>query len=510
LSNTTRLPILILGLLIAASILAQDKPVEKSTTTPATPAVKSEPAIKAALAETTAPTPAVKVPAKPKPRFEFTLEERIRTENWDNIMDFDSVGNDKRGNERFRTKFTVNAAFNEFVDLNVRLGNEFRNYRQPETAFDYDEIFFDNLYLDFKKVFVPGVSLRIGRQDMVKGEGLLFSDPSGVDGSRSAYYNAFNLAYQAKKKKSRLELIGIFNPRRERFLPTIGMSQPVTWITVNPVGLPSYKDPSRGLSEVDQQSIGLYYTDRNAKDTDVEAYYFFTKQLNDARAVTAVNFIPNRHFSTTGFRVVHRLNKQRSFGTEWVLETGRQRAATVTKPAQDIRAWAGYVWVQQNWNVAYKPYVKVGYYALSGDDPTTGGTNESFDPMFARLVKFGELNYYAGSREKGLGYWQNMYTPQIEFGFTPWKPLTIKTMYEYLRAFHPYPGSATVFGKGVSRGNDISIRADVNIGKYAKSHIVYETQAPGDFYKNNARGWFLRAELMYTYKYSWLALGSKK
>jgi hypothetical protein len=152
----------------------------------------------------------------------------------------------------------------------------------------------------------------------------------------------------------------------------------------------------------------------------------------------------------------------------------------------------------------------VGYYALSGDDPTTGGTNESFDPMFARLVKFGELNYYAGSREKGLGYWQNMYTPQIEFGFTPWKPLTIKTMYEYLRAFHPYPGSATVFGKGVSRGNDISIRADVNIGKYAKSHIVYETQAPGDFYKNNARGWFLRAELMYTYKYSWLALGSKK
>jgi hypothetical protein len=125
-------------------------------------------------------------------------------------------------------------------------------------------------------------------------------------------------------------------------------------------------------------------------------------------------------------------------------------------------------------------------------------------------VKFGELNYYAGSREKGLGYWQNMYTPQIEFGFTPWKPLTIKTMYEYLRAFHPYPGSATVFGKGVSRGNDISIRADVNIGKYAKSHIVYETQAPGDFYQNNARGWFLRAELMYTYKYSWLALGSKK
>jgi hypothetical protein len=83
-------------------------------------------------------------------------------------------------------------------------------------------------------------------------------------------------------------------------------------------------------------------------------------------------------------------------------------------------------------------------------------------------------------------------------------------MYEYLRAFHPYPGSATVFGKGVSRGNDISIRADVNIGKYAKSHIVYETQAPGDFYQNNARGWFLRAELMYTYKYSWLALGSKK
>src|SRR3954462_12732344 len=147
----TRLPILILGLLIAASTLAQDKPVEKSTTTATTPATKSEPAKNNVVAETSAAKapapPAIKAPAKPKPRFEFTIEERMRTENWDNIMDFDSVGNDKRGNERFRTKFTINTSFNEFVDLNVRLGNEFRNYRQPETAFDYDEIFFDNLYL---------------------------------------------------------------------------------------------------------------------------------------------------------------------------------------------------------------------------------------------------------------------------------------------------------------------------------------------------------------------------
>jgi hypothetical protein len=82
LNNTTRLPILILGLLIAASTLAQDKPVEKSTTT-ATPATNSEPAKKNAVAEAPATKPAApaaaKAPAKPKPRFEFTIEERIRT-----------------------------------------------------------------------------------------------------------------------------------------------------------------------------------------------------------------------------------------------------------------------------------------------------------------------------------------------------------------------------------------------------------------------------------------------
>lgn len=492
--NRVVLEVIAAGLILCGNMIAQN--------------VVPSPLASASV-ETTPAAKTAKPPAKPKPRFEFTYEQRVRSESWNNIMDFNNRTDDKRGNERFRTRFTINTAINENVDVNVRLTNEFRNYRMPEIGYDYDEVFFDSLYVDFKKTPIKGLALRVGRQDIVKGEGLLFSDPSGPDGSRSSYYNAAVFTYSFPKRKAKLELLGILNPRRERFLPTIGTSQPVTWLTVNPRGGAAYKEENRQLQEYDTQAVGLYYTDKNHKNFDLETYYFLMHELNDARAVTAANFMPDRHFHTVGGRIVGRVSKTVTVASEVTGEFGSQHAAGL-KPAADVRGWAAYIWAQKSFDTKWKPYVKAGYYGLSGDDPKTKGTNEGFDPMFARTTKFNELPFYAGSRERGLGFAQNMFMPQVEGGVTPFKMLAIKATYQYMKAFQPYAGAASVFGKGTTRGSDYSVRADVTPNKYIKSHFVYEHMAPGSFYAGTTPGWFLRAEIMYTYKYSFLKLGQKK
>ena len=51
----------------------------------------------------------------------------------------------------------------------------------------------------------------------MKGEGFLLFEGDAGDGSRSIYFNAVNLAYSWKKSK--LELIGIMSPKRDRMLP---------------------------------------------------------------------------------------------------------------------------------------------------------------------------------------------------------------------------------------------------------------------------------------------------
>ena len=473
----------------------------------ATEAQPSEAAAKPA--EKPAPKAEAKAPAKPQARFEFTYDERIRSESWNNITDFNDRADDERGNERFRSRLGVNAAVTDNIDFNFRLVNEFRNYRTPTVAFDYDEIFFDSFYLNFKKTPIKGLALKVGRQEIVKGEGLLFSDPTGPDGSRSSYYNAAVFTYSLPKRKATLDVIGILNPRAERFLPTIGTAQPVTWLTINPAVGASYKEERRQLNEYSAQAVGLYYTDKNNKNVDFETYYFLMKQYDDARAVSAANFIPDRSFHTVGGRVVGRPRKGWTVASELVGEFGKQHAAGAKNP-QDVRGWAAYFWGQKAFEAKGKPYVKLGYYALSGDNPATKGTNEGFDPMFTRTIKFNELPFYAGSKERGLGYWQDMYMPQLEVGATPFKKLAVKGTYQFMRAFRPYGGASSLFGKGINRGGDWMLRAEYTPNKYVKSHFIYERMDPGDFYSVKSQGWFLRAEIMYTYKYSFLTLHPKK
>ena len=53
-------------------------------------------------------------------------------------------------------------------------------------------------------------------------------------------------------KKSKIELIGISNPSRDRYLPR-------------------FSDRHRLLTEWDDQAIGSYFTSAPRRDTDVEA-----------------------------------------------------------------------------------------------------------------------------------------------------------------------------------------------------------------------------------------------
>jgi hypothetical protein len=124
----------------------------------------------------------------------------------------------------------------------------------------FDEIIVDRLYLDFKKLFVTGLSLRVGRQNPGEGEGFILFEGTPGDGSRSIYFKAVNLSYSCKK--SRLELLGIFDPSRDRFLPGIN-------------------NQHKPLQDCDDEALGIYYTDKNVAGTSFEAYYFYKKELHD-------------------------------------------------------------------------------------------------------------------------------------------------------------------------------------------------------------------------------------
>ena len=406
--------------------------------------------------------------------FDFGFEQRVRTEDWNNLFDYGDTLDDQRNQIRCRTRVWGKASLSKDIDVFVGLAQETNQIVVTRSPYRFDEIIFENAYIDIKKLFVKGLSLRVGRQNIMKGEGFLLLEGNPWDGSRSIYFNAADLAYSWKKSK--IELIGISNPRTDRYLPQI-------------------HDLSRQLVEWDEQALGTYYTDNNLKHTSLEAYYFYKKETGDRRAPTNYQYQPDRHVNTGGGRVVHKLGRGWEATGEMALQWGHQR------PATSIAGWGGYSYLKKSWKTTWKPSASAGYWGMSGDDPATSNKVEGWDPLFSRWPKFSELYLYSLFREKGVGYWTNIGMWQTEFLFTPAKPLAGRLTYYRMNALHSFAlGDPRIFSGGTGRGNLYQARLDWTPNKYWKAHALYERVSPGTFYAQRAPSYFVRFEATFAIK----------
>lgn len=414
----------------------------------------------------------------------YTVEQRVRTEDWNNITDLNSANDDERRQMRYRTRVWVQYE-SKPVEFKVGLADEFcKKYalKQSDVAADrlnLDEVVFESLSLNIKKLPIHGLGIDVGRQDMQRGEGFLFFDGTSGDGSRTAYFNAADISYQ--HSKSKLELLGILDPKQDRFLPII-------------------HNQGKRLNEWDEQALGLYYTNRENKSSDVDAYYFYKKEVKDYRAVTNPLFQPDRNISTLGARLVQRFARGYSLTGEFAGQWGGQHAnPTAGLAAANIRASGGYLYAKKSFATSWKPYMTVGYWALSGDDPNSKTLN-GFDPIFARWPKYSEMVLYTMIPERGVGYWTNNRMLQLETGLNPIKPLTIRATFYDQDAFHPSNKSPSIFATGTHRGENYQVRTDCVFNERWKAHILFESYHPGDFYTGRNMSYFVQAQFVYQFK----------
>jgi hypothetical protein len=401
---------------------------------------------------------------------EWGIEQRTRAESSSNAYDFNGALPDNRTQIRYRTRAWVCVPLGSNVEAFAGLSHEAYQKIEPRLPWRLDEVVFESAYIDVRRVFVKGISLRVGRQEFEKGEGLIFSDGSPADGSRTSYFNAADLAYT--HGASKVELIGISDPSTDRYLPRA-------------------HDQQRRLAEWNEQALGAYFTNHARRDTDFEAYYFYKKETGDYRAPTDPQYQPDRHVHTAGGRVAYRWADAWTAAGEFALERGRRHGGV------EIAAWGGYLYLRRIFAAARKPYLQAGYWAFSGDDPRTPGRDEGFDPIFSRSPRWGNLLLYSMTRERGLSYWSNIGLWQAEFGFAPQARLKYRFTVYGLSAFHQFPGDPRTFGTGLGRGMYLQSRLDFAVSRHWKGHALWEYLAPGSFYSARTHGQFLRLEMIY-------------
>lgn len=389
-------------LLQAAILAAVSLPLFAQTPAaqPAAPAVKA-PATVAAPAKA-APAAAV-APAGEAEKGPWRMDAggdiRVRQEAYGNIPS-KAVGTDDHNNYfRVRTRAWLEVGY-EDVTFYTRVANEFRHYNgftpaqkasDPKNAWKFpDELVLDNCYLDIKNLVDGKLDLRIGRQDLVYGAGRVILEGTPADGSRTIFFDAIKATLHLTEKSS-LDAFMIYNTHDAQDL------------VVGPLN----RDLTRGAgAQITEKGYGLYLNCKEMKELPTELYYVFKRESLD----DATGTVPARDVHTIGARVMPQFGEQLCGEVEGAVQLGD----TDVEPDQDFRALMGYAGLtyKPDFGLEGKPFFTAACYYLSGDDAGTPGSDNRWNPVWARYPQFSELMVFAYP----VGRYSNLVYPHVKMG----------------------------------------------------------------------------------------------
>jgi hypothetical protein len=395
---------------------------------------------------------------KKNPRFKISFWERIRQESWDNSSGLNDNLADSTAYLRLRTGLGAQWLPSEKWEVNLRLTNENRYYMTPKTDpklkenYGINELFIDQANVKWKNPGKLPLTLTVGRQEMMLGEGFLIMDGGPLDGSRSAYFNALRLDYAIKDKQT-LTFFFMRQPRTDTLLPRLN-------------------DVKQAMVEQEEQGIGLYFSGHLQK-TGLEAYVFRKDSF-------AFGTLPAGAIHVAGARLVHPFNEKLSLTGEGAIQLG-------TLGDNSRRGLGGYFHLDYKsaWRFPLPMQFTLGSIYLSGDDPATERC-ESWDPAFSRWPKWSDSLIYLQAKETRVANWSNFISLYGTLIFEPLEKVKLNLSWHHLLAAEKTPPTALLSGTGRGRGELVIAKITYDIGKNLAGRFIWEGFWPGDFYFDNA------------------------
>lgn len=374
---------------------------------------------------------------------------------------------------RNRTSLMARYFFNSNMELGLKLTNEFRHYFSPNTRkFEIHEGVLENLYFRWNSLIGGAFDLTIGRQNINLGEGLMISDGTPLDGSRTNYFNALRLDYRFTTA-SKVTAFVCSQQDQDDYLPRIN-------------------DRDQPLNDQPEIGYGLYFSTR-FKSVDLEPY-FIRRDIDDTDLKPVTSSI-----NSLGCRIILPLQEKKiTFTGELAYQLGKSDSINASATSYDRKAYGGFLYATLKLpaSVPFGDKLTIGGFYLSGDDPETADL-EGWDPMYGRFPKWSESFVYTLTKEYGVAYWSNFNSIFATLNLKFSEQVTMILSYhrmgaQYARPTIPYPG-----GNGTHRGNLVIARVHYKINSVLSGQIVLENLNPGSYYFDDAcvSNWG-RAELL--------------
>lgn len=448
----------------------------------------------------------------PTPSFRFGADERVRQEYFDHIPNKTALPAYARAGEnnyfRFRTRLWAEQDLTPDVTFRARAVNESRSWNYPDVSLRPqrstsewpDEWVFDNLYLDARNLLNNRLDVRIGRQELPYGDGLVVFEGTPGDGSRTLYFNAIKATWKAIPK-TEVDVFGIYNESEDE-------------AAINPADrdLSAFPKSKEGVTE---SGGGIYLKNKSNPSLPFDAYLIYKREgawdqpavkkpdgtfaappqswqtLDETRGVVENAQVD---IGTLGFRLMPVFSDSVKGTLELAGQLGQRENADV------YGFLANATLTKSLATVPAKPSFTAGILCLSGDDPSTKD-DEGWNPLWARYPQFSELYVFAFDAEESAARWSNLIAPNIGACATPCKAWKTTAALYYLNSFEN-DGN----GGGRERGwlakwrNDFTIAENWLVKKDKLiGHVIVEVLEPGDYYTLDDNAVFARWEISYAF-----------
>ena len=429
---------------------------------------------------------------KPVEWLEWGVDFRLREEYLKNPTDLNNTTQDNRHYFRLRSRASMKLGpflkdpklnLDNGISLYARLAHEAylwveRPNRPVTPEVTIDEVFLDNAYIDFQRVFALPVSVRFGRQDLVYGKGWIIADGTPLDDDRSVRSDAVKVTLHLDDMNAELDIFALNNKGDQT------RARP-------------WNERSRVVSEYDTQMFGLYFTSHPFKDAEAHAYYIYKDDsLTEVPNAPALPLRNGRIVHTLGGLVTGVYAEDFDYYVEAAMQWGRE--GSVRRSGYGLNSDFGYTFP----NVHWKPRVHVGYEYLSGDRRDTG-KYEGWDPVLSRTGRISDLysNRLASAAEGGLpANWTNLHRLTTGVHLSPSEKMKVHLDYNLLGApEHPF-GRAAPFSRGHDRGQLVQGKFMYDFNKYVSANLIAEYFHPEGYYDDiTDNALLLRWELVFKF-----------
>ncbi|MDO8303093.1 MAG: alginate export family protein [Sedimentisphaerales bacterium] len=362
----------------------------------------------------------------------------------------------------------------EDVEINARFMWSWYDYWEPESleGTTLSEGFFDNLNVNFKNLFGGKSSFKVGRQDILLGEGWLVGEGTPGDGSRTGFFDAARLTLDMPDCATTADLIYINDH-----------TDSAAWL--KPIN-----DQNVDLAEQNEEGAIAYFTNKSVENTDISPYFMYKR----AEKVLSSGY--DASIYTPGVRVAGKIDENWKYRAEGAYQFG-------THDGADISAFGANTALQYFVNDPMNNNFRLQYEFLSGDDPDSA-QYEGFDTLWGRWARFSNI-YADAVRLEGAGRpadYSNLHRVGPGWSISPSDKVTIATDY-YLLFADQSQGEvdAQTSDNGLFRGQLVSSVLTYKFNKHIAGHLLGEVYLPGNYYShnNNDIATYARYQLVLTF-----------